>query len=128
MNSFAFLRCGNMRVSLSILGLALLIAAPRALAHTHPEQMMPAPNAIVAAPPSVTIQFNGALEPKFSKITVTDAKGQLVSKDPSTVGTAARTITLPLPTLAPGVYTVTWVGVSVDSHRAQGSYKFTVKR
>jgi len=34
---------------------------------------------------------------------------------------------VPVPTLAPGVYTVNWVGVSVDTHRSQGEYKFTVK-
>jgi methionine-rich copper-binding protein CopC len=32
-----------------------------------------------------------------------------------------------LPKLPPGVYTVNWVAVSVDTHRSQGEYKFTVK-
>ncbi|HYA71564.1 MAG TPA: copper resistance protein CopC, partial [Roseiarcus sp.] len=30
-------------------------------------------------------------------------------------------------TLPPGVYTVTWRAVSVDTHKTQGSFSFTVK-
>jgi copper resistance protein C len=113
--------------TLSLLAIALLIAVPVAFAHTHPEEMMPAPNTTVHAPANVTIHFNGALEPKFSKITLADAAGHMVSKDPSVVGADTKTMTLPLPALDPGIYTVNWVGVSVDTHREQGNYKFTVK-
>ncbi len=30
-------------------------------------------------------------------------------------------------TLPPGVYTVTWHAVSVDTHHTQGDFQFTVK-
>ncbi len=115
------------RIALSLVAFAMLLTTPVAFAHTHPELMVPAADATVSAPANITIHFNGALEPKFSTITVTDAAGHVVSKQHSMVGADAKTMTLPLSPLAPGVYTVNWVGVSVDSHRSRGAYKFTVK-
>jgi methionine-rich copper-binding protein CopC len=35
-------------------------------------------------------------------------------------------ITVALPPLKPGLYHVTWHAVSVDSHRTEGGYTFTV--
>jgi copper resistance protein C len=120
-------RLSKTRLALSFLVLALLMAAPSASAHTHPVEMMPAANAMVGTPPNITIHFSEPLEPKFSLITVTDAMGRVVNKEPSVVGADTKIMTVPLPVLAPGVYTVNWVGVSVDTHRTQGEYKFTVK-
>jgi methionine-rich copper-binding protein CopC len=111
----------------SLPALSLVLAAASAFAHTHPEQMTPAANSTVASPANVAIHFSEALEPKFSKVTVADANGNVVSKEPSVVGADAKTMTLPLPALAPGTYTVKWVGVAADTHRSQGDYKFTVK-
>jgi copper resistance protein C len=115
-----------MKLVLSLLAITLLLGTPSAFAHAHPEVMVPAANATVAAPANVTIHFSEELEPKFSTITVTDAAGRVVSKERSVVGDA-KTMTLPLPPLAPGVYTVKWVAVAVDTHRSQGAYKFTVR-
>jgi methionine-rich copper-binding protein CopC len=39
----------------------------------------------------------------------------------------ARHLSVMLQPLAPGVYTVSWVAIAVDSHRTQGHYQFTVK-
>ena len=108
----------------------LLVAAmlvPAAFAHTAPVTMTPPADSTVSSPPNVTINFSGALEPKFSSITVTNAAGHVVNKEPSAVGADTKVMTVPLPPLPPGVYTVHWVGVSTDTHRSQGDYKFTVK-
>jgi copper resistance protein C len=107
--------------------LALLLAVSAAFAHTHPEKMMPPPDSTVSSPASVMIHFSEALEPKFSSIKVTDAAGHVVNKEPSVVAADKLSMTVPLPPLPPGVYTVNWVGVSIDTHRSQGAYKFTVK-
>ena len=106
---------------------SLLAIVPAVFAHTAPVNMAPAADSSVSAPGSVTIKFSGALEPKFSMITVTNAEGHVVNKEASAVGTDNKVMTVPLPPLAPGVYTVHWVGVSTDTHRSQGDYKFTVK-
>lgn len=115
---------------LSLTGLCLffvLLAVPTMFAHTHPMAMMPAADSTGSSPTSVMIHFSGPLEPKFSLVTVTDATGHVVNKDASVVAADAKSISLAMPTLAPGVYSVNWVAVSVDSHRSQGEYKFTVK-
>jgi len=106
---------------------AIAAIVPLAFGHTAAISMTPAADSTVSAPANVTIKFSGALEPKFSMITVTDATGHVVNKEPSTVGADGKQMSVPLPTLPPGVYTVHWVGVSTDTHRSQGDYKFTVK-
>jgi methionine-rich copper-binding protein CopC len=110
-----------------VLAFAVLIAVPAAFAHTHPTEMMPAANAEVSAPEKIMIHFSEALEPKFSTITVSDAGGHVINKEPSVVSPDNMMMSVPLPSLKPGVYTVNWVGVAVDTHRSQGDYKFTVK-
>jgi methionine-rich copper-binding protein CopC len=112
----------NLTLSALTLFLAVL-----AFAHSEPVTMVPAANSTVSAPANVVVHFSEALEPKFSKLTLANAAGAVVSKDPSVVSGDAKVITLPLPALTPGVYTVNWVSVALDSHRAEGKYKFTVK-
>jgi len=104
-----------------------LAISPVAFAHTEPVTMTPAANSTVSAPANVTIKFSGALEPKFSSITVTNSGGHVVNKEASAVGSDTKIMMVALPALPAGVYTVHWVGVSTDSHRAQGDYKFTVQ-
>lgn len=125
---FAPFRKLNSRSLLNFLfAAALATLVPTAFAHTELVSAVPAPNSTVSAPPAVTITFSGVLEPKFSKITVTDAAGHPVNKEASAVGANTKVLTLALPAMAAGVYTVHWVAVSADSHRSQGVYKFTVK-
>jgi copper resistance protein C len=115
------------RIAFALFASALLAAIPAAFAHTAPVTMTPAADSTVSAPGKVVIHFSGALEPKFSMITVTDGSGHVVNKEPSAVGTDTKEMAVPLPLLMPGIYTVHWVGVSTDTHRSQGDYKFTVK-
>lgn len=106
---------------------ALAVTVPMSFAHAELVSATPAANSTVSAPKQVTIKFSGALEAKFSKITVTDASGKPVNREASVVGADTKVMTVGLPVLTPGVYTVHWVAVSIDSHRSQGDYKFTVK-
>jgi copper resistance protein C len=106
----------------------LAVSAPLAFAHSHPVSMEPAANATTSSPDKVTMHFSGDLEPKFSSITVRNQTGHVVNKDNSVVSSGdAKLMTVALPSLPGGVYTVHWVAVSVDSHRTQGEYTFTVK-
>ena len=113
--------------ALAIVLCLVIIMVPAAFAHTHPEQMMPAADSTVSSPPSVMIHFSEALEPAFSSISVTDAGGHIVNKDASKCAADNMSMSVPLPELKPGVYTVHWVGVAKDTHRSDGAYKFTVK-
>ena len=114
-------------LSRNVLFAVALATAPLALAHTHPTQMSPAADVTVSAPDAVVIHFSEPLEPKFSSISVTDAGGHVVNKEASTCAPDAKSMSVKLPVLKPGSYTVNWVGVSTDTHRTQGDYKFTVK-
>lgn len=106
----------------------VLMAAPSAFAHAHPKTMVPAPDSTGPAPARISITFSEAVEPKFSSIHLTTMEGK--SADPQAsapVPGDPSTITLPVPHLPAGTYVVHWVNVSVDGHRLQGSYKFTVR-
>jgi copper resistance protein C len=111
-----------------LLLLLLAVSAPLAFAHSHPVSMEPAANTTTPPPEKVTMHFSGDLESKFSSITVSDATGHVVSNGTSVVDPSdTKLMTVALPPLPGGIYTVHWVSVSVDSHRIQGEYNFTVK-
>lgn len=121
-------KLSQLRSRTAALLLVLLVAAPAAFAHSHPVTMMPAKDATVAAPSEVSVVFSEALEPKFSLLELEDASGAVISKEHSALDPKdAKHLTLQLPTLAPGVYTVHWVSVATDGHRLEGKYNFTVK-
>lgn len=115
------------RFSRFIAVLALVASIP-AFAHAHPKEISPAADSTVSAPSELSIHFSEALEAKFSKLEVTDAKGTAVTKQPAVLDSAdSKHLTLPLPTLSAGVYHVHWVSAATDGHRLEGNYMFTVK-
>ena len=104
--------------------LAGLTGAARA--HAFLLHAAPGAGAVLTAPPkSVVLEFSEELEPSFSVITLTDDKNRNVATAPSS--SRGREMTLPLPALMPGEYTVTWRALSVDTHRTGGRFRFTVK-
>lgn len=107
---------------------ALLLAAPPALAHAFPRSSNPAAGATLATPPAaVTIDFTEDLEPDFSTIEVTNAAGKRVDKaDPHLVHGDHRQLGVDLQKLPAGTYTVVWHATSVDTHKTQGRFDFTV--
>jgi methionine-rich copper-binding protein CopC len=107
---------------------ALLLAPPAAQAHAQLDHASPKVGSTVApAPKDVVLWFTEAVEPKFSSIEVVDDKGLAVQAGKaSLMGSAA--LRVPLKALAPGTYTVNWKVLSVDTHRTQGSFSFTVGR
>ena len=113
-------------LALSLFVLTVLLAA-LAFAHSTPVSMVPAKDSTVSARANVTVHFSEAMEPKMSSLTLADAAGAVVSKDPSVVAADGKVMTLPLPALGAGVYTVNWVTVALDAHKAQGKYNFTIK-
>ncbi|RQH04479.1 copper resistance CopC family protein [Paraburkholderia dinghuensis] len=109
---------------------ALFIAACQlAFAHAYPTHQVPSAGATVtAAQKNVAIDFDDALEPAFSSITVTDAQGKAVTSGKAMVDASNKKhMSVELNPLTPGVYTVAWVAVAADGHRTQGHYTFTVK-
>jgi methionine-rich copper-binding protein CopC len=114
-------------VKLAVLGTALTFAGS-AFAHVFPQKQEPGAGATVAAPQAVTITFDGPLEPAFSTLTVTDARGKQVTQNKASIDPRRPTVmSVALPALANGRYTVHWAAVATDGHRTHGDYAFNVK-
>jgi methionine-rich copper-binding protein CopC len=116
------------RFILPLAVLAMLTAGTSAFAHALLRRAEPAVGATVtAAPASLLLVFSEAVEPRFSKVTLTDAQGK-----PVAVGTVhtdpkdATHVLVDLPKLGAGKYTVNWHMTSTDTHKTQGSFSFTV--
>ena len=83
---------------------------------------------ITAAPAELKIWFTQELEPAFSIIEVHDAQNQQVDKKDTHLDDKDKTLLIvSLSTLPPGTYTVAWHVVSVDTHKTQGHFEFTIK-
>lgn len=107
---------------------AAFITAGTAFAHVFPQKQEPGAGANVAAPSQVKITFDGPLEPAFSSLTVSDAAGKQVNTAKSAVDAGQPdVITVALPPLPAGRYTVHWAAVAADGHRTHGDYAFNVK-
>jgi copper resistance protein C len=108
--------------------IAMIGLTGQAEAHGKLKEASPAVESTVrAAPGEVIITFTEALEPKFSKIEVQDAKGQRVDQGATqTVPGEPTRLAVALKPLPAGTYRVTWRVVSVDTHRSEGSYQFVV--
>ncbi len=103
------------------------MAAP-AFAHAFLQRANPPVGSEVAiSPPQLSISFTEGVEPLFSTIEVDGANGQPVVKGrPQVAPDNNRVLIMALPKLPPGTYTVIWHATSVDTHKTEGNYKFTV--
>ena len=112
-----------------IAALVLCVALPRAVqAHAFLLKSDPAVGATVSpAPAQMTMQYSEGVEPLFTTVEVHDASG--VRVDAGTVKTAPndpKTLLVALKPLKPGDYSVEWHATSVDTHKTQGKFSFTV--
>ena len=90
------------------------------LHHASPE----ASSSVSESPHEVTLTFTDTLEAAFSSADVTDSTGARVNEGKSQVN--GNTIRIGLMTLLPGSYRVHWRVLSVDTHRSEGSFTFSV--
>jgi len=99
-----------------------------ALAHAFLESAVPAVGGTVSTPPKeVSITFTDEVEPSFSKIEVTDAAGKAVDSGGAHLSKESpKVLTVGLQPLPPGTYHVNWHVTSVDTHKSEGSFTFTV--
>lgn len=109
---------------------ALLFLAPPAFAHAFLERASPSVGTqLPASPPVVTITFTEGVEPMFSTIEVHNAQGARVDRaDLRPTGESGRQLTVSLPKLPAGTYSVIWRATSVDTHKTEGQFKFDVAR
>ena len=105
---------------------AVLAPVP-AFAHAFLDRAIPAVGSEVSSsPPSVTITYTEAVEPHFSTIEVRNAGGVRVDADDVHADDDGKRLVVGLHKLPPGKYTVVWHVTSVDTHKTEGSFVFTV--
>jgi methionine-rich copper-binding protein CopC len=109
------------------IGLAIALASSgAALAHAALHHASPEAGSTVSeSPHEVTLTFTDALEVAFSSAEVTDSSGVRVDEGKSQVN--GSMIRVALKTLSPGSYRVHWRAISVDTHRSEGSFMFSVR-
>ena len=110
----------------NILLVAILLAP--VYAHANLIRSDPPANSILpASPRQVTLYFTEQLEPKLSGAAVYDSNGKEVDTGYFVSPTDPTVLIVNLPTLPPGVYTVSWHAISaVDGHHTSGSFSFGV--
>jgi len=111
----------------AVVAALLLLRAPPARGHAFLEHAEPRVGSTVGPPPgALTLTFTEGIEAAFSKVDLTDASGKHIETGPLE-HPESNVITVSLPGLVPGSYTVSWSVVSVDTHSTDGHFTFTVK-
>jgi methionine-rich copper-binding protein CopC len=110
---------------LSILsGFALVAFGVTANAHAHLEKSSPADNSVITtSPPSLVLNFSEAARLTALSIQKGSETEQKVKPLPTAV---AQQISVPLPPLTAGFYSVNWRVVSEDGHMMAGALHFTI--
>ncbi len=113
----------------AIVASLLLLTTPN-LAHAHAQLVRadpPVGGTVRSTPAQVEIAFSEAVEPRFSTIGVTDGSGVQVDKHDvhAMLGDTHRLV-VNLGPVSPGIYKVAWHVTSVDTHKTEGTFSFTV--
>jgi methionine-rich copper-binding protein CopC len=113
----------------SLLAALFLSIQSSAWAHAFLDHAEPkVGSTITNSPVELKIWFTQNLEPAFSTLQVQDAQGHEVDKKDAHLDPQDKTLFLvSLPSLPAGTYTVIWHAVSVDTHKTQGHFEFTIK-
>jgi methionine-rich copper-binding protein CopC len=100
-----------------------------AWAHAYLVRSSPAARAVVArSPERVQLWFNERLEPAYSRVSVWSQDGQRVDAGDVQVTPAEPTrLSVRVPPLAAGGYTVKYRVLSVDGHVVEAEFVFTVR-
>ena len=107
---------------------AWAIPSGSALAHAKLQSASPPVGGTVAPPAEIRINFSEGVEANFSGVDLTGSGGAVPLGKPSAAPGDDKTLIVKIgKTLAPGTYSVKWRAVSVDTHRTQGGFAFTVK-
>ena len=107
------------------LSLAALFSNVAAPAHAFLDHASPLVGSTVAsAPQEVALTFTQNLESSFSSIQVTDSNGARVDQGKAQI--SGNSMRVGLKSLSPGTYRVRWHALSVDTHKTEGSFTFTV--
>lgn len=115
-----------MRPAIIALVTTLALSGP-AGAHAFLDRAAPpVGSSVQTAPRELSLWFTENVEPAFSSVTVTDRQGRTVSGKARVDAHDRRLLHVPLKAAGPGSYRVNWHVLSVDTHKTDGNYSFTV--
>jgi methionine-rich copper-binding protein CopC len=113
-----------MRTLIAVAAVSLL--ATPVMAHAFLDHADPGAGASLSqSPKQIALSFTEKLEPTFSGVSVSDAAGH--DEEAAAPVISGDTVTVALKPLPAGSYHVSWRAVSIDSHRTEGSYSFSIK-
>ncbi len=113
------------RLALVMATAITMMAATPAFAHTAVRETNIAENATLArAPATFTIVFSGATG--LANVSLTDAAGRPVALNYTPPRQMTSSFAIPLPTLTPGAYTLSWRTIAHDGHAMPGARHFTI--
>jgi methionine-rich copper-binding protein CopC len=104
-------------------GTVLLALAANAQGHAHLAASVPADGSTGNAPEHIVLTFSEAA--RITAMTL-QREGEEAHKVAPLPTAAAAEVTIPVPTLVPGKYTLSWRCVSGDGHVMSGTLHFTV--
>jgi methionine-rich copper-binding protein CopC len=109
--------------------IVLLVIPVSSWGHAYLVKSSPARRAVLSTPPTrVVLWFNERLEAQFSQISIWNAEGQQMDGGDMEVGPDDRKrLSVSLPTLPPGNYTVKYRVLSVDGHVVEAEFPFTIR-
>jgi methionine-rich copper-binding protein CopC len=112
-----------------VASLAFAFVASAAFAHAQLQKAVPAVGGTVTVSPTeIRLKFSEGVEPYLSGIVLATQGGVSEPLGKPSVDPADNSVLIAAVSqaLKPGVYTVTWHAVSVDTHKTQGSFNFTL--
>jgi methionine-rich copper-binding protein CopC len=115
---------------LSLVSLLILLLLPTSVwSHAGLVKSVPARRAVLSkAPARVQLWFTERLEARFCHVSVWNAAEQQVdSADVRLQPEDPKLLSVGLPTLAPGTYTVKYRVLSVDGHIVESQFSFTLR-
>lgn len=110
--------------------LVLILVVPTgSWAHAYLVKSSPARRAVLSNSPSqVVLWFNEQLEAQFSQLSVWNNQGgRLDSGDVQVAADDPKKLSVSLPALPAGTYTVKFRVLSVDGHIAEAEFPFTIR-
>jgi copper resistance protein C len=113
-----------MKIPSLLSGLVLVMWGATASAHAHLQTSSPADNSVITSSPSnLMLNFSEAARLTALSIQNGDEPRRNLKPLPTT---AAQQISVALPALTPGIYSVSWRVVSDDGHVMAGALHFTL--
>jgi methionine-rich copper-binding protein CopC len=113
-----------MKILSLLSGLTLVAFGVAADAHAHLQKSSPADNSVITtSPPNLVLNFSEAARLTALSIKKDSEPAQNLKPLPTT---AAQQISVPLPQLTSGTYSVSWRVVSDDGHIMAGALHFTL--